>query len=561
MAKENHTKSNNLELARRAFQQNSLDKAISICEKLLSIENKDSETWFLLGNAYARQGRFEKAGSCFRNVISIQPESYTAFSALGLVLVQQGKAEVALPYIRRATEIQPLWAQGHVYMGCLLRDLGQEVEALNSFARALDVDPESGDALLFSGHLHRTIGNYDDAELFYSRLLKQVPNHAGALAGRASVFEKTGRFQDAYKIIRELIDTGQTGFETVVVLSALSKRFNCQEEAIVLLNRLLSGKDLLPVQQAELLYILARLNDQLGRYDSAFEAAQAANTISPMDFDKGKYAQQAAAIVEYFSSDKMVVLPSSSIRSERPVFIVGMPRSGTSLVEQILASHPKVFGAGEYEGIAALAMQSAVLSASGLAFPACLDNCDQQAIDHLASRYHEYLKSLSRTAARITNKLPANYLFLGFIEKLFPDARIIHCVRNPMDTCLSCHFQSFGTQHMYTKDQADLAFVYHEYQTIMKHWHENLSLPILDISYEDMVGNVESMTRVLLKFCGLDWDEKCLEFYKSSRSINTASYDQVRYPVYADSIGKWKKYASHLMPLQKALWGYGIVVE
>jgi hypothetical protein len=225
-----------------------------------------------------------------------------------------------------------------------------------------------------------------------------------------------------------------------------------------------------------------------------------------------------------------------------PVFIVGMPRSGTSLVEQILASHPNVHGAGELDDIARIVhrLGGPVPSPSDLA---------QMTATTLRQAANDYLEKLSRLApgaARVIDKMPHNFLALGYIDLLFPGCRIIHCVRDPRDTCLSIWFQQMTGNHPYTSDLAALADYYRQYQALMTHWKSVIRVPMLEVRYEDLVANIEQGARALVKFCDLDWNDQCLRFHENSRIVSTPTYDEVRRPIHDRSVGRWRHYERHL---------------
>jgi hypothetical protein len=236
------------------------------------------------------------------------------------------------------------------------------------------------------------------------------------------------------------------------------------------------------------------------------------------------------------------------------VFIVGMPRSGTSLVEQILASHPNVHGAGELSDIIKLAYEYIPFTL-GLKepYPHCVGSLTQNQIDQCAQKYLARIEQFSSDAVRITDKMPQNFLYLGLIGQLFPRARIIHCSRHPLDTALSIYFQQFIEAHTYSFDLENIGHYYNEYRRLMQHWKNILDIPILDISYQNLVEDFEGTCRRMVGFLDLEWDERCLQFHRSERKIATASFDQVRSPIYSSSLGRWKHYERHLGPLIRVL--------
>jgi hypothetical protein len=258
-------------------------------------------------------------------------------------------------------------------------------------------------------------------------------------------------------------------------------------------------------------------------------------------------------IIEVFSSKKLPTAHQTSREFPAPIFIVGMPRSGTSLVEQILASHPDVAAAGELEVMDDVERRAASIIGGRGGYPKCLRGATASEMTALADHYLGVIADIAKGARFVTDKLPINYERLGLIERLFPNARIVHTTRYALDTCLSCYFQNFGNTHTYSSNLRALGEVYRIYERLMAHWHATLSIRILDVSYEDLVSDPEQAVRTLLEFCDLPWDPRCLDFHKSTRYVNTASYDQVRQPIYQSSVGRWKHYESHLGELIDAL--------
>jgi hypothetical protein len=230
-----------------------------------------------------------------------------------------------------------------------------------------------------------------------------------------------------------------------------------------------------------------------------------------------------------------------------------MPRSGTSLVEQILASHPQVFGAGELRNVGNLVSKMTPMLDAQQGFPRCTHKLTQHIANTLAQEYLGALDALSPDAVRVTDKMPHNFMYLGIINLLFPGARVIHCTRHPLDTCLSIYFQYFNASHAYAYDLEQIGTHYREYERLMAHWRQVLDIPMLEVSYEELVTSPEEMIPKLVEFCGLEWDPACLRFYEKKRFVNTASYDQVRQPLHPKSIGRWKHYEQSLGALKSVL--------
>jgi hypothetical protein len=299
---------------------------------------------------------------------------------------------------------------------------------------------------------------------------------------------------------------------------------------------------------------LADQYDRLGEYDRAFELYDRANRLFPGRFDPSLHGQAVDRMIASWTPERVGTLPESGVRDELPVFIVGMPRTGTSLVEQILACHPRVHGAGELQIIPAACGQLA--PSKGLHEPMIDDPgvLTRPALERHARLQLGMLRKLGGRADRVTDKLPTNFLHLGLISRLHPRARVIHCVRDPLDTCLSCYFQWFRSGLPWAYRPEWLGSYYRTYRRLMGHWKRALpELPILDVVYEDLVEDQEAWTRRIVEFVGLEWDDHCLRFHESRRISSTLSNEQVRRPMYRSSIGRHRHYADHLDPFRRAL--------
>jgi hypothetical protein len=325
------------------------------------------------------------------------------------------------------------------------------------------------------------------------------------------------------------------------------------------IRTLLARPGLPPTDAPRLHFGLGVRADRTGAHDEAFDHFNRANAlrrrllqVAGTAHDAEEHHAWIEQIITTCDAAYFRHVAGLGRRTERPVFIVGMPRSGTSLVEQILASHPDVFGAGELRDIDLLAKKLPARWGGREAYPVCLRNLDAATTSFLADKYLERLARLNGPAIRVTDKMPMNFLNLGLIAALFPRARVIHCVRDPLDVCLSCYFQDFVGVN-FSCDLGDLASYYRDYERLMAHWRSVLPLPLLEVVYEELVEDQEAVSRRLVSFCGLNWDDRCLAFHQNRRLVHTASLVQVRQPIYKGSVGRWRHYAAHLRPLLEAL--------
>jgi len=440
-------------------------------------------------------------------------------------------------------------------LGNVFKQQGKMMEAVEKYRRALEINPGYIPAYKFLGGAQIALGQLDEALASYRRAAELDPADTGMVAAQAVIFERQGLIDQAYAIIKPYLEDGSVNIEFANVLALLCDHVGRCDEAISLLEKGLTRESTTTnrVRQIVAHFNLGRLYDRRNEYEKAFAHFKAGNDLQPHGFDREKFSGFMDALIDTFDSGFMRAAPRATHGSRRPIFIVGMPRSGTSLVEQILSSHPQVWGGGELEDIKEIAFSISAAVSSPLSYPRSVRDLTVETCNQLAARYLDRLTRLSSDARYVTDKMPQNFLALGLITLLFPGARIIHCARDPMDTCLSCYFHDFIGYHPYVYQLDSLGFYYRQYRRLMHHWQEVLPDPILNVSYEALVEDQESSTRELLAFCDLPWDEECLRFYESNRVVHTSSYQQVRKPIYKSSLARWRHYEPYLEPLRKAL--------
>lgn len=392
-----------------------------------------------------------------------------------------------------------------------------------------------------------------DAERAYARVQEILPGDPGALAGRAAALHRAGRHDEALALLAPRLNDNPPNDAIATTFARLAKRAGRLGEAAAALRRALEGPGVSGDRRASALHALGDTLDAQGDHDDAFRAHHEANTLRATPFNAEAQERLCARIRQIYTGDPS---PSSGLPTEAPVFIIGMPRSGTSLVEQILASHPAVRAGGERDDIRRLVISLPQHTTPPTPFPDAGRVIPPPALAALADSYTAPL--IGPGVERITDKMPMNFMALGLIAQLFPRARVIHCTRHPLDTCLSCYFSNFAGAHPYTRDLTALGRFYSQYARMMSFWAHASPLPIHEVRYESLVAGQESGTREILAFLGLPWNDACLRFHESPRAVNTASFDQVRRPMHTGSVGRWKPYEAHLGPLIQALRAEGV---
>jgi len=446
-----------------------------------------------------------------------------------------------------------------------LHKSGQIAEAEKIYLSILEVDPQNVDAKHLLGLVRGEQDRDREAVSLITEAIEAKPQEAAFHHNIAGIYRRMGKLDDAEREFRTAIklkpDYGEAfqGLSEVVTFAAGDPLI---DQTISQVQRL----DLDDRIKSYFYFAAAKMHADTEDYDTAFHCYQNGNRSANRKFDTKHHRVATMESIYIFSRYYMRGRPREGNDSELPVFIVGMPRSGTTLIEQILASHSKVYGAGELNNIKQIAQRTPELSQVKAPYPQCVPMLKPGAIDKMAKDYLVQLQQLagsesrSEDIKRIVDKHPLNFMNIGLILMLFPNAKIIHTVRDSIDTCLSCYFQNFTRGQDYSFDIAALGHFYNDYSRLMEHWKSLFPGKILDLHYENMIENQESESRRLVEYCGLEWEDRCLQFHKTRRSVKTASFMQVRQPIYKSSIGRWKKYRHQLAPLAQIL-GINLAAE
>ncbi|MCH9654363.1 MAG: sulfotransferase [Planctomycetes bacterium] len=332
-----------------------------------------------------------------------------------------------------------------------------------------------------------------------------------------------------------------------------ARKFTIDDPLVSQIEQQLSRPDLSDEDRCFLGFAAGKIYNDIKDYDKAFAAYETGNQFRHSEFSIDQFRKEIDRLISVFSAELIQQLSPLGISSEVPVFIVGMPRTGTTLVEQILSSHPEIHGAGELPDISSIAGTLKKYATTDTDFPECINNLPQNVFAGMGDAYLSRLRSFDDAAIRIIDKMPANFLYLGLIAILFPKAKVIHCQRHPLDTCLSCFFQRFRRGHEYSFNLTDLGLYYREYQRIMQHWQRILPAAPFELHYSELVANQEEKTRALVDYLGVSWDDQCLNFQENDRPVTTASNWQVRRPMNQSGLDRWKNYDEYLGSLREAL--------
>ncbi|GAA0584727.1 tetratricopeptide repeat protein [Caenispirillum bisanense] len=541
-----------------------------------------------LGTALMLRGETAEAVKILRKCIVIAPTAAQPYMNLGILLGSEGRSEEALAFARKAVELAPKAADAHFNLAKLLHQLDQLEEAeteyraaialqpgnphfLNNLALMLDGLLKTDEALAMAeraaaaatgvGEIHENLirayigcGRFADARERLEEYLSRVPDHSGMRLLSADILVREGRFEDAKAVYLQLLDEdpdnaralrGYARSRKIRVDDPLFHRMRTVAETAAESS---TGFD---DDRVDLFFALGKAHDDIGQPDLAFPYYARANALknAVCRYDPPAWEDHVAAVIETFSPAFFAERSGWGSHSERPVMILGMPRSGTTLVEQIVSSHPDVAAGDELPDFNLIER----MFKRRYGYPQQLREVPAAELTQYVDLYLDHLTRIDATAARVTDKLPGNSTRLGLIALLFPKARVLHCRRNPVDTCLSIFFQNFGGHHDYGYDLRHIGHFYRHYEQLMEHWKRVVPTPILDVVYEDVVADYETQSRRMIEHVGLPWHQAMARHTENKRTVSTASVWQVRQPIYKGSVERWRKYEAHIGPLLEVL--------
>lgn len=497
-----------------AQQTGNSDEAIRLIEKSIKKAPTDTRAYNHLAQIFLSKGKKEKAKKLLQDGLQYDSQHIDSLNNLANLFITDKKVQQAIELYRKVIQLEPNTTHSTYNLAQALKQAREYNEALEWYENTINIDPNHYNACYGAGFTCEELGKFEKAINFYTRALSISPQHVKSIANLLAI--------KSFHPDKSMVDRAEK----------------------ILKNVKLDYRDI-----AKLNHGLGKYYDREKKYDQAFqhfhESCQAQKQLH------GTYDSNAETLffdnfIEAYDQQYFTQLENCSIPQHTPVFIVGMPRSGTTLTEQILASHPHIFGAGELVQIPFLSKKFAGEHNEKL------QEITPEVRIQAANEYTSYIHELDPTGKTFhTDKLPMNFMYLGFISSIFPNAKIIHCRRNPLDIGLSCFIETFNLAHDFSIDLEVFGHYFMNYHRIMEHWKAILPIKIYDLKYEDLVTNQEVHTRELLSFIGLEWREECLHFYDTERAVNTPSRWQVRQPIYNSSQARWKNYKKHLSPLIK----------
>jgi tetratricopeptide (TPR) repeat protein len=536
------------------------DEAAVHCREAVRLRPNFPEAHNNLGNVFRAQGQLPQARACYAEALRLNPDLALTYNNIGQALQEEGQLDDALLWYQKALQLEPHSARIHCNLAGALREQDEHAEALAGYQRALQLDPDYAEAHHGLGTVLHDQGRLQEALGCYREALRRRADFAPAHASLGRAQEELGEFDAAAASVRAALrhdphHAGAYGQLATLLRAKLPEADRAAMQQQLADPRLPAG------QRLALHFGLAQVHDAQGAYDQAAAHLARANALRRAEwqkrgqgYDPAEHARFVDDLIATYTPAFFEGVRGFGLPTERPVFIVGLPRSGTTLVEQILASHPQVFGAGELR-LVRDTFEALPRAMGRAATPLeCVRALDRATAGELARQHLDRLGRLNEEAARVADKMPDNYLHLGLIATLFPRATLIHCRRDLRDVAVSCWMTNF--QHIrWAFDQDHIAARFHEYRRVMEHWRRVLPVPLVEVDYEETVADLEGVARRLVAACGLGWEPACLAFHQTRRPVRTASVTQVRQPIYRRSVGRWRHYESALAPLWAQLGG------
>ena len=526
-------------------------KVEAIYRELTRLVPKDGKAWHNLGRVLMERGDISAAEQAYRKATSLSASDPECWKNLGITLLKlnrPGGAEEALLCFQRVIAADPNDAEGHNNLGIALGLLKRRDEALAAARMAIQLDPRSWQPWLNLAQIYLTNDEVESALEVYQNGIELATDKDMFNITLGHTLNLLGKFDTAIAFFRRAYEKNPKDLGALSQFISHQKFTDPDDPLLLKARAAVDAATDAGDEVTSLCFALGKIMDKLEQYEAAFAYYERGNRLraQTQKFNPESHRQYIDSIIRQFDADTIEKLRAFGNPSETPIYIVGMPRSGTTLTEQIIASHPLVAGGGERGFWGEIERERAN---KGRLDKADIGSIALACLDDLAG-----VKVGGKQALKVTDKMPHNYLRVGLIHAIFPNARIIHVRRHPVDNCLSIYFQNFKGDHPYAYDLENLAFYRREYERLMHHWREVMPADrYFEFDYEDLVADQEGMSRQLIAFCGLEWDGACLNFHENERAIKTASIWQVRQKIYSSSVERWRHYEHHIGPLMALL--------
>jgi len=539
-------------LAINEHRQRNFQAAVKIYDLICAKAPDHAEIHINRGAALRELKRYDDALASFDHAINLNPSHAESHNNRGAILQIIKRYEDALESYDRAIALRPDYANAHFNRGSVLKSMNRHAEALASLDSAISLIPEHAEAYHYRGILLKEMREYARALASFDKAIALQPRNAVPYNNRGILMMVKGNMPEAEKMFLKAAELNPNLADPLFNLVNIRKYQTADNAEVRHIQALLTNRDLMPEVREHLYFSLGKIYDDCSLYDKAFACYEQANRLrnSQAAYDANAVSATTDRLIEVFNAHFLTQKFPYASESKTPLLIVGMPRSGTTLLANILSNHPAIATAGELSSITDFTSSMYELTGIGIAFPLAVQHMPPGLATQFINDYESRLRrDVGPYVRHVIDKNPLNFINLGLIAMLFPKARIIHCIRNPLDTALSNYFQRFPLHLDYAFDLRNIRHFYGEYTRLMEHWRTVLPLAMADVSYEDMVTDTKRTTQLTLDFLGLGWDERCLEPQNNPCAVETASQWQVRQPIYRESIERWRHYEKHLVDL------------
>jgi tetratricopeptide (TPR) repeat protein len=545
-------------LGQMLLEQYRAEQALPHCREAVRLRPDLAEAQNNLGNVLRELGQLAEARDCYAEALRLNPELALTYSNMGQALQEEGRLPEAVGWYQRGLQREPNSARIVCNLASAHEEQGDFEGAAARYRLALQLEPHYAEAHNGLGFVLHEQGKFAESMAEYREVLRLKPDFATGYCNLGNILEELGSFDEALANFREALRRDPNHAPAYSLLATML-RGRLPAEDLQAMHALLARPHLAPGRRLALHFGVAQVLDATGDYAGAAAHLKRGNALcralwekQGQSYDPQAHTRLVDGLIAAFTPEHFARSAGFGLDSDVPVFIVGLPRSGTTLTEQILASHSQVHGAGEL----AFARDSfealpRVMSPVGTPLE-CLARLGPEAARGLAEWHLARLRELNAEASRVVDKMPENYLFLGWLATLFPRAKFIHCRRDLRDVAVSCWMTNF--RHIrWAADPDHIAARFRDYRRLMDHWRAVLPVPLLEVDYEETVADPEGVARRLVAWCGLEWEPACLDFHRTARPVRTASVTQVREPVYTRSVARWKNYEPALAPLFRQL--------
>ena len=537
------------QLTNLLVKQDKADEADDVVKKFF--ENNEDYGLLYKGVRHLHASRYRKAEDAFKKVLIEDENNIDALRFMGILAFKSGNHDIAEAMLTKALKLDPTYSLVWANLAQVFSVTGQLDKAKKSFKNILNMEPKNGLIWAEYGTVLTKLANYQEGKDAYLKALEFKPNSPRVHLSLGHVYKTMGEIDNSINSYKNTIFQNNLSGEAYWSLANL-KTYSFSENEIRDMEETLNG-DITDIERSQMHFALGKAYEVMKDYDKSFKNYFKGNKVKKglIKYSSDDTTQNTKKILEFFNQENIKNLSKSSTNDQDPIFVLGMPRSGSTLVDQIISSHSKVDGTQELPNIIKIAAELNADEQSN--YPEVLKELDDMQLSDLGKNYILETAWARDRAPFFIDKMPNNFIHIGLIKTILPNAKIIDTRRDPMDTCFSCFKQFFARGQLFTYSLEDLGNYYSDYIRAMNHWHNIYGKDILTVHYDNVINKTEETIRELIDYCNLPFEQECLEFYKSSRPVKTPSAEQVRQPIYKSGLNYWKNYENHLSPLKKII--------